>query len=592
VGLGSLAAEADPSSNIKVSSSNAGPSNAQAGPSSNAAPAGRTSSFAQSTTGSDDSWDDMDCDEKCVDYLCFGPRENREKFRPWKKKSREVIEAEKQAKKQKRKGKARRHQTTNAANSQNAVAHPPHHLDPKRDGNETVSPASPATDDADLRRVNLHLQAQVEQLRRQLDDSKRKARAERDRLDKTMEELPYSGHESGQPQERQLVPTGMDKPRYHPLNCSHDRLRWDSFTQLGSSNPNAGPSSHAEPSRSTSHDDPSTHPHGPSTSSNVPLEGGPSSSTPFFLASIHIEEKAMKEKRTEDALSRPTSKATHSQSTVHVSHHHDSQRDDITMTSAASPAADELNLQRAVLQLQGQVEELRRRFDDPKRQAEKEGLEKNVYSGQESDEPHPRAHTGTPYPITTHCTQAVTNDANYSSRKSGSPSGVAGASSRSDHGPSTLQAGPSTSSNAPPESHLSSSMQFNSDSVQAEERVNEQRRETTLSNPTSHATPSQTAVHGPHHNDARMYDIGMGSTAYTTADDGDLQRFNLQLQEQNEQLRRRLDDMERRAEVERYMLEKELAELRSRGHESQKPQAHHLPPGTSSPHRLLHPGHH
>ncbi|KAF8834156.1 WD40 repeat-like protein [Paxillus ammoniavirescens] len=114
-------AEAGPSSHAEPSGSaaSAGVSNSQAGrsTSSHAGPAGRTSSFAQSTTGSDDSWDDLDCGEKWVDYLCFGPRENRERFRPWKKKSREVIGAEKQAKKQKRKGKARGHRKTKAGNS-------------------------------------------------------------------------------------------------------------------------------------------------------------------------------------------------------------------------------------------------------------------------------------------------------------------------------------------------------------------------------------------------------------------------------------------------------------------------------------------
>jgi hypothetical protein len=44
--------------------------------------------------GSGDIWDDMDYGEQCVDYFCFGPRENRGRFRPWKKKSRAVIEAD------------------------------------------------------------------------------------------------------------------------------------------------------------------------------------------------------------------------------------------------------------------------------------------------------------------------------------------------------------------------------------------------------------------------------------------------------------------------------------------------------------------
>ncbi|KIJ07446.1 hypothetical protein PAXINDRAFT_19365 [Paxillus involutus ATCC 200175] len=245
------------------------------------------------------------------------------------------------------------------------------------------------------------------------------------------------------------------------------------------------------------------------------------------------------------------------------------------MASAASPAADELNLQRTVLQLQAQVEELRRRFDDQRRKAEEKGGLENVYSGQEPDEPHPRMHTGTQYPITTHCAQAVTNHADYPLLKLGSPSAEAGPSSRS--GPFTLQAGPSTTSRRPPDGHPSSSMQRNSDSLQAAERANEKRKETTLSDPTSHTTHPQNAVRAPHH-DAQRDNIRAGSTA----DDGDLQRINLQLQEQNEQLRRRLDDMERK-EAERYMLDKELAELRSHGHESHKPHAHHLPPGSVDP---------
>ncbi|KIK93125.1 hypothetical protein PAXRUDRAFT_531595 [Paxillus rubicundulus Ve08.2h10] len=65
----------------------------------------------------------MDYGEKCVDYFCFGPRENRERLRPWKKKSREVMEAEEQAKKGRRneKRKARRHRTPKVAGVQNAI---------------------------------------------------------------------------------------------------------------------------------------------------------------------------------------------------------------------------------------------------------------------------------------------------------------------------------------------------------------------------------------------------------------------------------------------------------------------------------------
>jgi hypothetical protein len=159
----------------------------------------------------------------------------------------------------------------------------------------------------------------------------------------------------------------------------------------------------------------------------------------------------------------------------------------------------------------------------------------------------------------------------------------AGPSSRSDTGPLTLQVGPSTSANDPPDGRPSSSVQCNSDSLQAAERANEKRRETILSGRTSHTTHPQNAVRARHHHDAQSGNIRAGSTAYTTADDGDLHRVNLQLQEQNEQLRRQFDDFKRQADGERYMLEKELEELRSRGHESHKPQAHHLPPGTDYP---------
>ncbi|KAF8834962.1 hypothetical protein BDN67DRAFT_502993 [Paxillus ammoniavirescens] len=306
----------------------------------------------------------MDCCGKCLDYFCVGPRADRERFRPWKKKSRAVLEAEKQAKKEKRKGKGRKHRKTKAANSQNAVTHPPHHLDPQCDGIEAVSPTSPATDEADLQPLNLHLQAQVEQLRRQLDDSKREARAERDRVDENMEESPYNGHESGQPQGRQL-PTG-------------------------SSIAQPGHSSHAEPSRSDSYTGASTHQDGLSTSSNAPPDGHPSGSTQFNLGSLQAEEHAKNAKR-ENAFNHVTNNANQSPNTVHAQDFHssDSQKDDVTTASVASPAADEVNVQRAILQLQEQFEQLRRRLDDPKREAEeKEGLKKHAeqleYDGRES----------------------------------------------------------------------------------------------------------------------------------------------------------------------------------------------------------------
>jgi hypothetical protein len=215
--------EAGPSSQPEQSGSgsDAGPSTSQAGPSStsNAAAAGRRSSFAQSTAGSEDSWDDMDCCTKCLDYFCVGPRADRERFRPWKKKSREVIEAEKQAKKEKRKGKARKHRTTKV-NSQNVI-HPLDHLHRQRDSTETGSLAYPTVDEADRQRIILDLQEQIRQLRRQLDDSKRKVGPERDRLDKNMEQFPHGGHESDRPQKPGL-PTGTDNPAFQPLNCSRD----------------------------------------------------------------------------------------------------------------------------------------------------------------------------------------------------------------------------------------------------------------------------------------------------------------------------------------------------------------------------------
>ncbi|KIJ13546.1 hypothetical protein PAXINDRAFT_13671 [Paxillus involutus ATCC 200175] len=204
---GSSTAEAGPPSHAEPSgsASNAGPSNSQAGPStsSNAAPVGRASSFAQSTTGSDDSWDDLDGCEKCIDYFCFGPRENRERFRPWKKKSRAVMEAEEQTKKGKGKKTARRHPTSKAAESQNS-AHPRRHHDRRHD---VKAGSTPAADDSDPQHLILQLQDQIMNLRRQLDDAvaaKEKAEAERDGLQKNAEELPYSSDASGQPPEAHL----------------------------------------------------------------------------------------------------------------------------------------------------------------------------------------------------------------------------------------------------------------------------------------------------------------------------------------------------------------------------------------------------
>ncbi|KAF8836006.1 WD40 repeat-like protein [Paxillus ammoniavirescens] len=352
--------EAGPSSHAEPSgsASNAGPSNSQAGPStsSNAAPAGRTSSFAQSTTGSDDSWDDMDCGEKCVDYLCFGPRENRERFRPWKKKSREVMEAEEQAKKAKGKGKGkqkvRRHRTPKVADPQNVV-HPLPHIGPQENGIKTLSLASPPADKADPQRLISQLEEQNKQLRRQLDDAvatMQNAGMRSDGLAKKVGHLEHSSsHESDKPQGLGVL---------------------------------------IEPSGSKS--DAGLTPKFASTSPDIPPEGHPSSSTQSDLDSLQAEERAQNEKERENRLNDPASNATQSQNIVHARDHHGPESQmDVTTASAASPAADEMDVQRAILHLQEQFEQLRRRLDDPKREAEeKEGLKKDAeqleYDGRES----------------------------------------------------------------------------------------------------------------------------------------------------------------------------------------------------------------
>ncbi|KAF8839815.1 WD40 repeat-like protein [Paxillus ammoniavirescens] len=496
---GSSAAEAGvSSSNTAVSSSNAGPSNSQPGPStfSNTALAGRTSSFVESTADSEDSWDDMDCCGKCLDYFCVGPRADRETFRPWKKKSRAVIEAEEQAKKRKKKGKARRRRSTKVPDSQNTV-HPPHHLDLKHNGTNVVSPVSPTADEVDRQRIILHLQEQVEQLRRQLDESKQKADAERYLLEREVEELQSCGRGSDKQQ-------GPHLPKDSPVA-------------------EAGPSPRqAVPSGSNMDAGASSHFAGSSTMSNGAPGGGPSSSTQSNFLPIDAEERAKKENLMENAPSHQTSEAAHSQNMLHAPHPHgsSSEKDNVTMASSASPTAHEVDVQRSIFLLQEQVEELRRRLDDPKPKAEeKEGPEKHTYSGQESDKPYPQMYTDL-------------------------PTVGAGPSSRPDTSPSTFQVGPSTFSNNPPDGHPSSSTQSHSAAIQAEEQANEQRK-TTLNDPTSHATYSQ--------NDTQKDDINIGSSpAPTTTYEADLQRLILHLQAQNEQLRQQLDDSKR------YLLEKEV----------------------------------
>ncbi|KAF9222273.1 hypothetical protein BS17DRAFT_783459 [Gyrodon lividus] len=217
-----------------------GPSNSQTGPStsSNAAAQGRISNFVQSDVASDDSWDDMDSCGQCLDYFCGGPRPNRKRFRPWKKKSRAVLEAEEQARKEKKRAKARKHRKNHAPRTQKA-ARPSHQHASQRDHITAASLAPPTANEVTpehpkesqqvttYQAVTSHSQGRFEQLRRQLDEAvaaRHKAEAERDALEKKVEELP---HEPRISQERQ--------------------------TRTGSSIGQAGPSSsHVEPLASTS----------------------------------------------------------------------------------------------------------------------------------------------------------------------------------------------------------------------------------------------------------------------------------------------------------------------------------------------------
>ncbi|KAF8838836.1 hypothetical protein BDN67DRAFT_970895 [Paxillus ammoniavirescens] len=68
----------------------------------------------------------------------------------------------------------------------------------------------------------------------------------------------------------------------------------------------------------------------------------------------------------ENAPSDPTNKATDSPHSVHSSHRREPPGDDATTASPASTAADVTNLQRGLLRMQEQLDQLRRRFDDPK----------------------------------------------------------------------------------------------------------------------------------------------------------------------------------------------------------------------------------
>ncbi|KAF8834409.1 WD40 repeat-like protein [Paxillus ammoniavirescens] len=114
-----------------------------------------------------------------------------------------------------------------------------------------------------------------------------------------------------------------------------------------------------------------------------------------------------------------------------------SARDDIKMTSTASPA-DQEDLQHAILRLQEEVDQLRQRVDDPKR--------KVVVERDELD-------------------TAVEGCPSLQAEPSG-PKSTA----------STSQAGPSTFSNVPSQVHPPSSAQSIADSIEAEERAKEDKR--------------------------------------------------------------------------------------------------------------------
>ncbi|KAF9239102.1 WD40-repeat-containing domain protein [Melanogaster broomeanus] len=185
--------QAHSSAERSTSASKPGPSH-PAGTSSHPAPAGRTSSFAPSPTASVDSFDDLDNCGKCLDYFCGrGPRPNRETFRPWRKKSRALI-AEQRVKEEKKSAKAHRDRTTKPSRTPTS-GHSLHQQD-RWDHIKAASLASPNADDAtpeqvggtsqvgaaDIQRVILQQQEEIQRLRQQLDDdaaARRQAEAER-----------------------------------------------------------------------------------------------------------------------------------------------------------------------------------------------------------------------------------------------------------------------------------------------------------------------------------------------------------------------------------------------------------------------------
>ncbi|KAF8834230.1 hypothetical protein BDN67DRAFT_985476 [Paxillus ammoniavirescens] len=195
-----------------------------------------------------------------------------------------------------------------------------------RDSINTGSLASPAADEADRQHLILHLQDQVEQCRRQLDDAvaaMRKAESERDGLATGSAGSGLSFMQDGPPRGSELITDSQSDP---------------------------------------------------SAFSNVLYQGHPSGSAQSISGSIEAEEQA-NEKKEENTLSDPTNKAIDSQRSVHPPHHHGPTRP--TMVSPAPTAADMANVQRVLLRLQQQVEQLRQRVDDPmwKVAAEGDGLD-------------------------------------------------------------------------------------------------------------------------------------------------------------------------------------------------------------------------
>ncbi|KAF9232502.1 hypothetical protein BU15DRAFT_81156 [Melanogaster broomeanus] len=164
------------------------PSTPQPGPStpSKPVPEGRASSFAQSNAGSDDSWDDLDGCGKCLDYFCGGPRPDRERFRPWKKKSTAVIQAEQRLQEAKR--------TANVPTKKHGRTQKGHTYP---DEAPLEHPRDSPVDGAANRRGTFQHQTQNEQLRRQLHDAataKRKAEERVNVLEKKFDELQYSSY--------------------------------------------------------------------------------------------------------------------------------------------------------------------------------------------------------------------------------------------------------------------------------------------------------------------------------------------------------------------------------------------------------------